>query len=80
MDAVLWHNHKFSWYFPKKFKKEGLLEIGKIRFGVAKEKSEDLQEATHPFKTCNLADFIDHKRYFDLIKFIGLNNQTFLFI
>jgi hypothetical protein len=70
---------KFSWYFPKKFKEEGLLEIVKIRFGVVDEKGEDLQ-ATHPFKMCNLADFIDPNGHFDLIKFVAFNKQTFPFI
>jgi hypothetical protein len=70
---------KFSWYFPKKFKKNGLLEIGKIRLGIVEEPGEDLQ-ASHPFKRCTLADFIDGNRYFDIVKFMGLNKQMFPFL
>jgi hypothetical protein len=62
---------KFGGYFPKKYKKEGLVEIGDIRF-------EDI-DATHPFKKCNLADFIDNKGYFDQVKFIGYNRDSFPF-
>ena len=29
--------------FPKRFKKEGLLEIGKIQFGIVEERGEDLE-------------------------------------
>jgi hypothetical protein len=64
---------------PKKYKKEGLLELGNIPFGVVLERGEDI-EASHPFKKCNLADFIDGKGYFDLVKFIGFNPQSFPFI
>jgi hypothetical protein len=70
---------KKSFRYPKQLKKESLLEIGKIRFGIVEERGEDL-EATYPFKKCNLADFIDGKGYFNLIKFIGFNKQTFLFL
>jgi hAT family C-terminal dimerisation region len=70
---------KYGKYFPKKYKKEGLLEIGDIRFGVVEERGDDI-EANHPFKTCNLADYIDDKGYFNLVKFIGYNQQTFPFI
>jgi hypothetical protein len=66
-------------YFPRKYKKEGLLEIGDIRFGVVEERGDDI-EANHPFKKCNLADFIDGKGYFNLVKFIGYNQQSFPFI
>jgi hypothetical protein len=55
---------KTSRHFPKKLKKEGLVEIGEIRFGVVEERGEDL-DASHPFKKCNLADFIDKTGYFD---------------
>jgi hypothetical protein len=66
-------------YFPKKYKKEGFLEIGDIRFGVVEERGENI-EANHPFKKCNLADFIDNKGYFNLVKFIGYNQQSFPFL
>jgi hypothetical protein len=66
-------------HFPKKLKKEGLVEIGEIRFGVVEEREEDL-DASHPFRKCNLADFIDKTGYFDLVKFVGLNHQFFPFI
>jgi hypothetical protein len=62
---------KFGRYFPKKYKKEGLVEIGDIRFGIVEERGEDTIDATDPFKKCNLADFIDNKGYFDQVKFIG---------
>jgi hAT family C-terminal dimerisation region len=70
---------KYGKFFPKKYKKEGLLELGDIRFGVVLERGEDI-EASHPFKKCNLADFIDGRGYFDLVKFIGFNRQSFPFI
>jgi hypothetical protein len=70
---------KTSRHFPKKLKKEGLVEIGEIRFGVVKERGEDL-DASHPFRKCNLADFIDKTGYFDLVKFVGFNHQLFPFI
>jgi hypothetical protein len=70
---------KKSKYFPKKLKKEGLVEIGDIRFGIVEERGEDL-DASQPFKKCNLADFIDETGYFDLVKFVGFNQQSFPFI
>jgi hypothetical protein len=45
----------------------------------AVERGEDI-EASHPFKKCNLADFNDGRGYFDLVKFIGFNRQSFPFI
>ena len=66
-------------FFPKKYKKEGLLEYGDIRFGVVLERGEDI-DTSHPFKKCNLADFINDRGYFDLVKFIGYNRQSFPFI
>jgi hypothetical protein len=70
---------KFGRYFPKKYKKEGLVEIGDIRFGIVEEQGEDI-DATHPFKKCNLADFINNKGYFDQVKFIGYTIDSFPFI
>jgi hypothetical protein len=70
---------KHSKKFPKKFKNEGLLKIGRITFGVVEERGDDI-DANHPFKTCNLADFIDEKGYFNLVQFIGYNQQSFPFI
>jgi hypothetical protein len=70
---------KFGRYFPKKYKKEELVEIGDIRFGIIEERGEDI-DATHPFKKCNLAAFIDNKGYFDQVKFIGYNCDFFPFI
>jgi hypothetical protein len=70
---------KTSRHFPKKLKKEGLVEIGEIRFGVVEECGEDL-DASHPFRKCNLANFIDKTGYFDLVKFVGFNHQFFPFI
>jgi hypothetical protein len=70
---------KKSNYFPKKLKKEGLVEIGDIRFGIVEERGEDL-DASHPFKKCNLLDFIDEMGYFDLVKYFGFNQQSFPFI
>jgi hypothetical protein len=66
-------------YFPRKYKKEGLVEIGDIRFGIVEERGDDI-DASYPFKKCNLADSIDEKGYFDLVKFIGYNSQSFPFI
>jgi hypothetical protein len=65
--------------FPKKFQKEGLVVIGEITFGVVEEPGEDLI-ASMPFKRCNLADFIDKEGYFDLVKFLGFNRQSFPFL
>jgi hypothetical protein len=73
------HVVTFGRYFPKKYKKEGLVEIGDIRFGIIEEWGEDI-DATHPFKKWNLADFIDSKGYFDQGKFIGYNRDSFPFI
>jgi hAT family C-terminal dimerisation region len=70
---------KQSMHFPKVFKAEGLVAIGTIKFGIVQERGCDM-EASHPFKKCNLADFIDGKGYFDLVKFIGFNRQSFPFI
>jgi hypothetical protein len=67
---------KTSRNFPKKLKKEGLVELGEIRLGVVEERGEDL-DASHPFKKCNLASFIDETGYFDLVKFVGFNHQSF---
>jgi hypothetical protein len=69
---------KFGRYFPKKYKKEGLVEICDIRFGIVEKPGEDI-DATHPFKKSNLADFIDNKGYFDQVKFIGYNRDSFPF-
>jgi hypothetical protein len=47
---------KKSKYFPTKLKKEGLAEIRDIRFGVAKERGEDLMQATHSRNaTCQIS-------------------------
>jgi hypothetical protein len=70
---------KFGRYFPKKYRKEGLVEIGDIRFGIIEERGKDI-DATHPFKKCNLVDFIDDKGYFDQVKFMGYNRDSFPFI
>jgi hypothetical protein len=70
---------KHSKKFPKKFKKEGLLKIGRITFGIVEEKGDDI-DANHPFRRCNLADFIDKKGYFNLVQFIGYNQKSFPFI
>jgi hypothetical protein len=70
---------KHSKKFPKKFKNEGLLKIGRITFGVVEERGDNI-DANHPFKTCNLADFIDDKGYFNLVQFIGYNQKLFPFI
>jgi hypothetical protein len=70
---------KTSRHFPKKLKKEGLVEIEEIRFGVVEEHGEDL-DASHPFRKCNLADFINKTGYFDLVKFVGFNHKLFPFI
>jgi hypothetical protein len=70
---------KTSRHFPKKLKKEGLVKIGEIRFGVFEERGEDL-DASLPFRKCNLADFINETGYFDLVKFVGFNHKSFPFI
>jgi hypothetical protein len=69
----------FGRYLPKKYKKEGLVELGDIRFGIVQERGEDI-DATHPFKKNNQPDFIDDKGYFDQGKFIGYNHYSFPFI
>jgi hypothetical protein len=56
-----------------------MVEYGDIQFGVVLEQGDDI-DASHPFKKCNLADFIDNRGYFDLVKFIGSNRQSFPFI
>ena len=66
-------------HFPKLLKREGLVSIGDIEFGVVEECGEDLQ-ATHPFKRCNLADFIDKTGYFNLVKFLEFNKKSFPYI
>jgi hypothetical protein len=71
---------KTSRHFPKKLKKEGLVEIDEIRLGAVEERGEDFLDASHPFKKCNLSDFIDEMGYFDLVKFVGFNQQPFPFI
>jgi hypothetical protein len=48
---------KHSKKSPQKFKNEGLLKIGRITFGDFEERGDNI-DANHPFKTCNLADFI----------------------
>jgi hypothetical protein len=65
--------------FPKNFKNEGLLKIGRITFGVVEEQGDNI-DAHHPFKTFNLADFIDNKGYFNLVQSIGYNQKSFPFI
>jgi hypothetical protein len=55
------------------------VQIGGISFGVVKERGDNM-EASHPFKTCNLADFIDKTGYFDLVNFVGFNSESFPFI
>jgi hypothetical protein len=55
------------------------VKLGDIRFGIVEERGEDI-DASYPFKKCNLADFIDNKGYFDLMKFLGHNSQSFPFI
>ena len=65
--------------FPKSYKKEGMLSIGQIHPGIVEERGEDL-EASHPFKKCNLADFIDKTGYFDLVKFLALNQKSFPYL
>jgi hypothetical protein len=37
-------------------------------------------DSKHPFKKCNLLDFINEMGYFDLVKFVGFNQQSFPFI
>jgi hypothetical protein len=67
-------------FFPKKYKMEGLVEYGHIRFGgVVLEQGGDI-DTSHLFKKCNLADFIDNRGYFDLVKFLGYHHQSFPFI
>lgn len=64
---------------PNKFRNEGLITVGDIQLGVVEERGADIQ-ATSPFKQCNLADFIDSKGYFDLVKFVGFNEKSFPYI
>jgi hypothetical protein len=73
------HIVKHSKKYPKRYRNEGLVTIGAIKFGVVEERGEDI-DATHPFKRCNLADFIDDKGYFNLVKFVGFNQKSFPFI
>jgi hypothetical protein len=50
-----------------------MVEYGNIRFGVVLEQGDDI-DASHLLKKCNLADYIDDRGYFDLVKFIGLSH------
>jgi hAT family C-terminal dimerisation region len=65
--------------FPQKYKKQGLIDLGQVKLGIVEEKGEDL-EASHPFRKCNLADFIDRKGYFNLVKFLDFNKQSFPYL
>jgi hypothetical protein len=69
---------KHSRKYPKKYKKEGLMEMGEIQIGIPEEPGEDL-EASAPFKRCNLADYI-HCGYFDLVAFLGYNQESFPYL
>ena len=70
---------KQSQNFPKKLKKEGLLSFGGINLGAVEERGKDI-EASPPFIKCNLADFVDSTGYFDLVKFLSLNQKSFPFL
>ena len=72
----LFKNHK---KYPKKLKKEGRLMIGGIQIGVVEERGEDI-DANPPFVKCNLSDFIDNTGYFNLVKFLSLNKQSFPYL
>ena len=77
-----WMNYcrivKKSRKFPKKFKKEGYMEIGEIKLGQPEE-SGDALEASHPFVKCNLADYFT-RGYFDLVAFLLTNKISFPYI
>jgi hAT family C-terminal dimerisation region len=64
--------------YPK-FKKEGLISIGAIEYGIVEERGADLK-ASHPFKQCNIADFFDDTGYFNLINFLQFNQRVFPYI
>jgi hypothetical protein len=64
--------------FPT-FKKKGLIDLGKVQVGIVEERGRDI-EASHPFRKCNLADFIDKTGYFDLVKFLAFNKQSFPYL
>jgi hypothetical protein len=70
---------KGSAHFPKRYRDEGLLEIGQIKFGIVEEPGDDI-DANPPFNKCNLADFIDKTGYFNLVKFLGFNRHVFPFL
>jgi hypothetical protein len=42
---------KFGRYFPKKYKREGLVKLGNIWFGIVEEQGEDI-DASYPFNRC----------------------------
>jgi hypothetical protein len=64
--------------YPK-FKKEGLISVGAIEYGIVEERGADLK-ASHPFKQCNLADFFDNTGYFNLVNFLQFNKQVFPYL
>jgi hAT family C-terminal dimerisation region len=68
-----------SAHFPRRYRDEGLLEIGPIKFGIVEEPGDDI-DANPPFNKCNLEDFIDKTGYFNLVKFLGFNCHVFPFL
>ena len=69
---------KDSSKYPKKLK-PGTISLGSIELGPVEERGDDLN-ASPPFVTCNLADFIDSTGYFDLVEFLGTNRKSFPYL
>ena len=69
---------KDSSKYPKKLK-PGTISLGSIELGPVEERGDDLN-ASPPFVTCNLADFIDSTGYFDLVEILGKNRKSFPYL
>ena len=54
----------------------GALQLGSIKMGKVLVRGDDIK-ASHPFITCNLADFIDDNGHFDLVSFLQLERECF---
>ena len=62
-------------YVPRMYVGE-TLKLGSIEMGKCGTRGDDI-EASHPFKNCNLADFMDDDGRFNLVSFLELQKECF---
>ena len=77
LDEFRYYNNvvKKRRYVPRTYVGE-TLKLGSIEMGKCGTRGDDI-EASHPFKNCNLADFMDDDGRFNLVSFLELQKECF---